>query len=846
MAGGCDPGDVSCSLRPREVAFTPGLWSTVHPMEMGSPPPPVARGRSLPDGPSRTDDESSFGGSDEAARSPSWSRSDLLGLGILLLVVAWFWIVRVAGPRPSAPGFFEADLYALFVPLYASMQRALRAGSLPFWNTYLGCGSPQLAMLLTASLYPSRLLLLFFLSPTESLEVSTIGHVLLAAVGTFALARALRFGPCGSLAAAMGFTWGAAFGEIVAPATMLEPGAWLPWLGLGIVRLSRRGLWRDVALVAIALAAPILAGGYQVAVYVAYGGALVWLGLLADPSERAHAIDRRSVARLALAGLLAVALASPQWLPTLLWSTGTMRSTEGLSDAQIDPLESSARWSLEHLLGRRASLPGEFLPPPLVALAVLGVLSRRRTILPLAAGGCVALLLSLGRATPFFGLYRWLPGFAMFRLPVRLWILVVFAASLAAAAGVGLIEARARYRGRMLSILGTLVFCMGLVFSFRALQAAGANPSEATASKALRSPLGLSDLLPVGGEVLSLALPPSIAGPASLVPLALSAIGLRRNDSWLPWAGREAPLEVYHPPLRRLAAKAGLFRIALVGTALDPGWTETQAALVPFSSVGQIDPLSSRRLVDYEALATRGALPSPDQAILPLGGLDLGGPLANPRLLDMASVRYLAAPRDPMFRLSPGLASLLDSWPAGPDLGRGDEPGLEVRSNPQALPRAYLVTGVRPVAGEAAAASAIVAPGFDPRREVVVEGGLVRREPEADLVPAEIERYEPEHVVVRTDGPADSVLVLTDTFAPGWRATVDGREVPVRPANLLFRAVEVPAGRHVVTFTYATPGFRAGMIAAMLAVAILLAGPLVGSLPPGRPVAQTQATRACP
>lgn len=212
----------------------------------------------------------------------------------------------------------------------------------------------------------------------------------------------------------------------------------------------------------------------------------------------------------------------------------------------------------------------------------------------------------------------------------------------------------------------------------------------------------------------------------------------------------------------------------------------------------------------------------------------------------MASVRYLAAPRDPMFRLSPGLASLLDSWPAGPDLGRGDEPGLEVRSNPQALPRAYLVTGVRPVAGEAAAASAIVAPGFDPRREVVVEGGLVRREPEADLVPAEIERYEPEHVVVRTDGPADSVLVLTDTFAPGWRATVDGREVPVRPANLLFRAVEVPAGRHVVTFTYATPGFRAGMIAAMLAVAILLAGPLVGSLPPGRPVAQTQATRACP
>ena len=35
--------------------------------------------------------------------------------------------------------FFAADLYVNFIPAYTSIQRALQAGSLPFWNPYLGC-----------------------------------------------------------------------------------------------------------------------------------------------------------------------------------------------------------------------------------------------------------------------------------------------------------------------------------------------------------------------------------------------------------------------------------------------------------------------------------------------------------------------------------------------------------------------------------------------------------------------------------------------------------------------------------------------------------------------------------
>ena len=48
------------------------------------------------------------------------------------------------------------------------------------------------------------------------------------------------------------------------------------------------------------------------------------------------------------------------------------------------------------------------------------------------------------------------------------------------------------------------------------------------------------------------------------------------------------------------------------------------------------------------------------------------------------------------------------------------------------------------------------------------------------------------------------MLFLLDLFHyPGWIAELDGRQTPILRADVLFRAVEVPAGRHTVVFRYA-------------------------------------------
>ena len=68
---------------------------------------------------------------------------------------------------------------------------------------------------------------------------------------------------------------------------------------------------------------------------------------------------------------------------------------------------------------------------------------------------------------------------------------------------------------------------------------------------------------------------------------------------------------------------------------------------------------------------------------------------------------------------------------------------------------------------------------------------------------AKINSYENDRVVVEADvPPGGGWLVLNDVWHPWWFARVDGVEAPILRANVLFRAVAVPEGRHQVRFEF--------------------------------------------
>jgi hypothetical protein len=141
---------------------------------------------------------------------------------------------------------------------------------------------------------------------------------------------------------------------------------------------------------------------------------------------------------------------------------------------------------------------------------------------------------------------------------------------------------------------------------------------------------------------------------------------------------------------------------------------------------------------------------------------------------------------------------------------------LRVFAVPDPLPRAYMVAGARIADGDAAWA-ALGDPAFDPSREVILPDGVSAPPGRLEGSLRVLER-KPDRLTFEIEGDRPGYLVMVDAYDAGWRARVDGIPTPVRRANVGFRAVAVPAGRHVVTSTY-----RPGAVGAGLAVSVLSA-----------------------
>jgi len=76
---------------------------------------------------------------------------------------------------------------------------------------------------------------------------------------------------------------------------------------------------------------------------------------------------------------------------------------------------------------------------------------------------------------------------------------------------------------------------------------------------------------------------------------------------------------------------------------------------------------------------------------------------------------------------------------------------------------------------------------------------------------------------ILTESEAPALLVLTDTWYPGWRASVDGQPATLWRADHAFRAVTVPAGRHEVELRFAPRSVLAGALVSALSAALVVA-----------------------
>ncbi|HIJ65212.1 MAG TPA: hypothetical protein HPP77_04605 [Candidatus Hydrogenedentes bacterium] len=141
---------------------------------------------------------------------------------------------------------------------------------------------------------------------------------------------------------------------------------------------------------------------------------------------------------------------------------------------------------------------------------------------------------------------------------------------------------------------------------------------------------------------------------------------------------------------------------------------------------------------------------------------------------------------------------------------------VPVRHVPGAMPRVSLLYDHRVIPERDAMFAAMQAPDFDPRKTVLLED-----EPEPAPVPSQqqgtvtVLDTSTDHLTVACRLPSPAILLITDGYRNGWRATPIG-EAPqprytVMPANYVLRAIPLAAGRHRIRVEYAPLGFRVGV-----------------------------------
>lgn len=142
--------------------------------------------------------------------------------------------------------------------------------------------------------------------------------------------------------------------------------------------------------------------------------------------------------------------------------------------------------------------------------------------------------------------------------------------------------------------------------------------------------------------------------------------------------------------------------------------------------------------------------------------------------------------------------------------------GWKIFENKKSLPRAFFVSDYRVVNTSQEFEKEFFSNSFYPKETV-----LLSEDPSIPALvsgEATIVSYVSNKVVIKTNGMSKGMLVLTDTYYPGWKAEIDGKETHIYKADYVFRGVIVPAGKHTITFTFSPMSFKIGILLSTLSL----------------------------
>lgn len=139
-----------------------------------------------------------------------------------------------------------------------------------------------------------------------------------------------------------------------------------------------------------------------------------------------------------------------------------------------------------------------------------------------------------------------------------------------------------------------------------------------------------------------------------------------------------------------------------------------------------------------------------------------------------------------------------------------------VLENRSVLPKAWLVPSVVITTDTNQMFSILHNPAFNPARFALVESAAPLQMQNAAIPTAVppgqvvVSSYEDERILLKAETVANGLLILGEKYYQGWKALVDGQEVPIYPVNHVLRGVYLTPGQHQVEFVFDPLPFKIG------------------------------------
>ncbi|MEX1997107.1 MAG: YfhO family protein [Candidatus Andersenbacteria bacterium] len=704
------------------------------------------------------------------------------------------------------------DMRDVFIPLELFFQQQLRIGNLPAWHPDVAWGFPAIAAAQIGFFYPplllGRLLPLWFYLP-----LILVLHFFALAWGTFLFLKKLS---CTSQAAVLGsislslsaFLW-----QHLTHLNITLILAWLPWQLLVAHRLAEKPTrWQYLLGAVVTIALPFLAGQLQLPLIMAAFTTIYFFR-----QSRAHSHFFRNTACIWIIITLAViAVSAVQLLPTLELLLHSSRGSGGAWDSGRANQHSFPLYHLPTLLfprffgtdstywGKRLEIEyGIFIGTIPLLLSLWAIWRFRPSHRFWVATATISFLLALGSASPF-RLVGLEPSLWYFSAPARWLVLTTLSLSILAAFGYDYLRQHAasfrKFSARASWLLATVVAVANIAiyiaphFLERLLNYVQSNiPSLLTGRPVNYYEEKVRQLLTSIQDTSV-----SLASPFTWLTLMMLLL-----TPWLVSSKRWYKL---------LIAAAALELILIAATSTPTiSWrnilTPPQSLSVLPAAVQekQARLLSRREGGDTGAYFTNPASRADTalraqqrQLLLPLmhAQYQIAG-IEWPASLDLQShAHYRERLQDESGNINTPLAEYLNIGAVlvPPDL-----------SQPESL-SLYRETDAVKVYQIAAR----------PRAEVVTVTG----EPIADTQ-ASYRETSASTAEIQIDTSQPSLLLIRNTWYPGWRATIDDKPEAVKPVSEIFQGVTIPSGRYVVKLNYQPTWLYVGLSVSLVASLLL-------------------------